>query len=165
MNDAVKETLRQHGIQHQKTVAFTPEQNDSAERENRTIVEAMRAMIHAKKLPLRLLAEAINTSVFILNRTGTSSQSQKTPYQLWFGRDAKLEKLITFGTTAYAHIPKEKCKKLDSKTIKSLFVGYNEEMKGFRIWFPETDRVDTKRDVVFKKKRLRHRRPIRDCTG
>lgn len=36
------------------------------------------------------------------------------------------------------------------KAAKGLFVGYNEDVKGFRIWFPLTDRVDTKRDVIFK---------------
>lgn len=99
VNHGVKDVLRKHGIQHQRTVAYTPEQNGCAERENRTIIEAARAMIHARKLPLKLWAEAVNTSVYILNRTGTSPQNQKTPYELWFGRDVKIAKLIVFGTT------------------------------------------------------------------
>lgn len=49
------------------------------------------------------------------------------------------------------HIPKEKRKRLDKKAEKGYFVGYNEDIKGFRIWFPETDRVDTKREVIFRK--------------
>lgn len=48
------------------------------------------------------------------------------------------------------HIPKEKRKKLDKKAKKGYFVGYNEDVKRFRIWFPETDRVETIRDVIFK---------------
>lgn len=54
VNTGVQELLRKHGIRHQCTVAYIPEQNDSAERENRTIVEAARAMIHTKHLPLKL---------------------------------------------------------------------------------------------------------------
>lgn len=118
------------------------------------LVEAMRTMIHAKNLPLRLWAESINTAAYnnqcVINRTRTSPQRPKTPYELWFGQTAKLGKLFPFGTTAYAHIPKEKRRKLDKKAEKGYFVGYNEDVKGFRIWFSETDRVDTKRDVIFK---------------
>lgn len=29
-------------------------------------------------------------------------------------------------------------------------MGYNEDVEGFKIWFPETDRVDTRRDVTFR---------------
>ncbi|KMQ86566.1 retrovirus-related pol polyprotein from transposon tnt 1-94 [Lasius niger] len=114
------------------------------------LVEAMRTMIHAKNLPLRLWAESINTAAYVINRTRTSPQRPKTPYELWFGQRAKLGKLFPFGTTAYAHIPKEKRRKLDKKAEKGHFVGYNEDVKGFRIWFSETDKVDTKRDVIFK---------------
>lgn len=32
---------------------------------------------------------------------------------------------------------------------KCIFVGYSENVKGFRVWFLETDRVDIRRDVIF----------------
>nr|GFD05918.1 hypothetical protein [Tanacetum cinerariifolium] len=40
------------GIQHQTSVARTPEQNGVVERRNRTLVEAARTMLSAAKLPL-----------------------------------------------------------------------------------------------------------------
>nr|GEY33815.1 integrase, catalytic region, zinc finger, CCHC-type, peptidase aspartic, catalytic [Tanacetum cinerariifolium] len=65
-NDIV--TLRAYfaaeGIQHQTSVARTPEQNGIVERRNRTLVEAARTMLSAAKVPLFFWAEAIATACF-----------------------------------------------------------------------------------------------------
>lgn len=52
-------------IQHQTSVAYTPEQNGRAEREIRTIVETARTMILENNFNKRLWAEALNTGVFV----------------------------------------------------------------------------------------------------
>ncbi|GJQ68757.1 hypothetical protein Trydic_g17289 [Trypoxylus dichotomus] len=46
----MEKLLKEHGIRHQRTVAYTPEQNGKAEREMRTLVEAARTLLKAKKL-------------------------------------------------------------------------------------------------------------------
>ncbi|XP_041983270.1 uncharacterized protein LOC121736253 [Aricia agestis] len=38
-------------------------------------------MIHDKKLPKKLWAEAINTAVFVLNRTGKSHEDGRSPFE------------------------------------------------------------------------------------
>lgn len=67
------------GIHHQRTVAYTPEQNGSAEREMRTIVESARTMTHSKQMDLKFWT----TAVYVLNRTGTSTVSDISPFELW----------------------------------------------------------------------------------
>ena len=42
--------LSKHGIQHQKTVPYTPQQNGVTERKNRTLVEMARCMLYSKGL-------------------------------------------------------------------------------------------------------------------
>nr|GFB96244.1 retrovirus-related Pol polyprotein from transposon TNT 1-94 [Tanacetum cinerariifolium] len=59
------------GIQHQTSVARTPEQNGIVERRNRTLVEAARIMLSAAKVPLFFWAEAIATACFTQNRSLT----------------------------------------------------------------------------------------------
>jgi hypothetical protein len=49
----VTEFLTSLGIRHELTCPYTLEQNGSAERENRTIVESIRSMLHAKQLGLQ----------------------------------------------------------------------------------------------------------------
>nr|GFB91255.1 putative ribonuclease H-like domain-containing protein [Tanacetum cinerariifolium] len=56
-------------IQHQTLVARTPEQNSVVERRNRTLVEAVRTMLSAAKVPLFFWAEAIATACFTQNRS------------------------------------------------------------------------------------------------
>lgn len=86
MNSELQTYFAEKGIIYQCTVAYTPEHNGSVERENRTIVEALRTMLHARRLNKSLWAEAANTAVYVMNRTGTSSVPGKTPCELWFGK-------------------------------------------------------------------------------
>nr|GEX98128.1 retrovirus-related Pol polyprotein from transposon TNT 1-94 [Tanacetum cinerariifolium] len=57
------------GIQHQTSVARTREQNGFVKRRNRTLVEAVRTMLSAAKVPLLFWAEAIATACFTQNRS------------------------------------------------------------------------------------------------
>lgn len=149
VNVDVSKILEEKGIRHQRTVPYSPEQNGSAEREMRTIVEAARTMIHAKNLPIKLWAEATNTAVYLLNRTGTSSVKGITPYELWFSKEPEINHLKVFGSKVFSHIPKEKRQKWDRKAEEGIFVGYCDNTKGFRIWHPEANKVIISRDVTF----------------
>lgn len=55
-------------------VAYTPQRNGKAERKNRKVVEAARTMLANGNLPKSLWTEAVNTAVYVLNRTGTSTE-------------------------------------------------------------------------------------------
>lgn len=148
-NADVSTILQERGIQHQRTVPFTPEQNGSAEREMRTIVEAARTMLHAKNLPTKLWAEAVNTAVFVLNRSGTSSVVDKTPYSLWYNKNPDILNMHVFGSSVFVHIPKEKRRKWDPKSTEGVFVGYGINTKGFRVWLKDSDKIVTACDVIF----------------
>lgn len=150
VNHHVKEFTESHGIQHQKTVPYTSEQNGRAERDMRTLVEAARSMIHSKSLSLKYWAEAINTAVYVLNRTGSSPVKGKTPYELWFKRIPKINHLRCFGSEVFIHVPKEKRRKWDSKAERGIFVGYCDDTKGYRVWFPDQEKIGISRDVVFR---------------
>lgn len=149
VNNEVKSFLEGHGIRHQRTVPYTPEQNGSAEREMRTVVELARTMLHSTELNYDLWAEAVNTATFVLNRTGTSTVKDKTPYELWYGKQAMFNSFKKFGCDVYIHIPKEKRMKFDRKALKCVFVGYDENVKGFRVLNTEKNTVEIARDVIF----------------
>lgn len=149
VNKEVKQLFQLHGIVHQTTVPYTPEQNGKAERENRTLVEAARTMLYSKDMPKKLWAEAINTAAYVLNRTGKSNEPGKTPFETWTKETFDINTLKIFGTPVFVHIPKEKRRKWDSKGEKGVMVGYGQHVKGYRIYFPNKNDVETKRDVVF----------------
>ena len=142
--------LNAAGIEHRKTAPYTPQQNGVAEQENRFIVESTWSMIHAKGLPINLWAEAVNTMAYIINRTGHSSVSGKTPCELWYGKQETTDHLHIFGTECFVYIPKKKGRTWDRTSVNGVLVGYVDNMSSFRIWIPERDEVFVTHVVVFQ---------------
>lgn len=138
------------GIVKENTAPYTPEQNGRSERDNRTIVESARTMLHAKALPLSLWAEATSTAVYIINRTGSSSvKNGATPYELWMGRKPNLEHMKIFGSEAYMHIPKQFTKKLNARAKEVIFVGYHGDSPNYRVYDSAANKVSVSRNVLF----------------
>ena len=79
--DKFDKFCEQAGIQHQLTVTYSPQQNGVSERKNRTVMEMARCLIFEKKLPKEFWAEAVNTSVYLLNRLPTKPLATKTSYE------------------------------------------------------------------------------------
>ena len=141
--------LKSQGIRHHTTVAYTPEQNGVAERANRTIVERARSMLHDQSLPHELWAEASSTAVYLINRSPTKALTDMTPEEAWTGTKPSISHLRTFGCRAYAHVPKQKRSKFDRKAIECIFVGYPDNVKGYKLFNPDTKTVINSRDVTF----------------
>uniref|UniRef100_A0A1Y1K2V0 Retrovirus-related Pol polyprotein from transposon TNT 1-94 n=1 Tax=Photinus pyralis TaxID=7054 RepID=A0A1Y1K2V0_PHOPY len=149
-NKDVTTLLKSEGVILSVSNPYTSEQNGCAERSNRTVVELARTMLAAKDLPKGLWAEAVNTAVYLLNRTGPSNENGKSPLEIFTGKSTHLNKLHVFGTTCFVHKPKQVRKKWDPKCQKGIFVGYSEEMDGFRVWLSSTRKILRSRDVVFE---------------
>lgn len=75
----MRDYMAQRGIQHQLSAPASPEQNGRAERENCTIMENVRAMLHAREVPLFLWNEAVSTAAYVLNRVPGSRNPDTTP--------------------------------------------------------------------------------------
>jgi hypothetical protein len=148
-NREMQELTHQYGIRHQRTLSYTPEQNGSAERDSRTLMEAARTLLDASKFEPRFWAEVVNTVVRVLNLKGTSSVKGTTPHELWIQKEPRINDLRIFGEEVFIHIPKQKRQKLDAKAKRGFFVCYDGDRKGYRIWYPEDDTIQTARDVVF----------------
>lgn len=137
-----------NGIQHQKTVAYTPQQNGVAERMNRTIVEKAKCLLFDAELPKSYWAEASNMSVYLINRSFSTSHG-KIPDELFFNKKVDISGLRLFGCPVMVHVNKEKRKKWDKNSNKMIFVGYDSDVKGYRCIDRETRRLTISRDVIF----------------
>ena len=70
------------GIQHELTVAYTPQQNGIAKRMNRTLMESARSMMTHAHLSNRFWTEAIATAAYLRNWLATTAfEDEKTPYE------------------------------------------------------------------------------------
>ena len=141
--------LADSNICHELTSPYTPKQNGCAERENRTLVECVHTMLHSKQLNLNMWGEAIQTAANHLNRTASRTRSHKTPHDLWTCHVHTVSHLRVFGYNAYAHIPKVNRRKLDPKSIKTIFVGYCTHTKAYRLWDTKRQKMLVSRDVIF----------------
>lgn len=149
-----EEYLRKEGVKHEKSVPKTPEQNGASERLNRTIVEAVRSMLVDSGLDQKFWAEAASTTVYLRNISHTSTLKYVTPYEALHKKKPSVEHLRVFGCVAYSHIPKDERQKLDSKSKKSIMLGYGSETKGYRLYDPEKKKVFYSRDVIFNETEL-----------
>jgi len=144
-----KAYLAKEGIRHELTVPKTPEQNGVSEKMNKTLVESVRSMLSDSRLPHRFWAEALSTAVFLRSRTPTKSLHEITPFEAWTGEKPNVSLPQIFGCIAFAHVPKDERQKLNSKSRKCLFLGYDSEMKGYWLYDSSRARVFHNRDVVF----------------
>lgn len=80
--------------------------NGVAERAMRTIVEDASSMLWGAKLNASFWVEAVKTAVYLKNRKPHAARD-KTPYEIWTGRQPSLLHLQIFGCRAYTLIPTE----------------------------------------------------------
>ncbi len=100
--------LKQHGIKHQVMTPYSPESNVVSERNNRTITEMVRPMLHRVGYPPELWGEAALTACYIPNRLPTSALvSGITPFEAWHNYKPDVSHLRRWGCIAYAHVPTE----------------------------------------------------------
>lgn len=137
------------GIKHERTNTYTPQMNGVAERINRTLLDMARAMLKTAQLPERFWAEALLSACYIKNRVTHSEITDNVPEGIWTENRPSVKHLKTYGCLAYAHIPKQKRNKLDSRAKECIFVGYSNQTKGYRLWDPVVDDVIQTKHVEF----------------
>ena len=140
--------LAELGIRHESSAPHTPQHNGVSERTNRTLMEAARSQMHAKKVPIELWGESIASATYVLNRASTT-KSNVTPFANWYGRKPDVTHLRAFGCQAFVHIPDAVRRKLDANAQTGIMVGYCNESKAYRVWNPTTRRIIISRDVIF----------------
>jgi len=85
--------LLECGIEAMYIILGTPQQNDVAERRNRTLMEMVRCMLGHSTLPKFLWGEALRIVAYILNHV-PSKFVPKTPYKLMTGRRPTLKHFV-----------------------------------------------------------------------
>ncbi|MGU4934749.1 hypothetical protein MAY13_22760, partial [Escherichia coli] len=91
------------GIKTELTTPYTPQQNGIAERKNRSIVEAAKAIIHDQNLPMHLWVEASKTAFFVQNRSPHKIFGNKTLEEAFTGMKPDNSQLRIIGCLVYFH--------------------------------------------------------------
>lgn len=152
INHEFKTYLENEGIIHERTAPYTPEQNGRVEREMRTTMESARSMLYSRDISLNLWAEAVNCSIYLLNRSSSTQTKNVSPYELWNGEKPALGHIRVFGSEGYVHVPDEQRRKLDRKSVKLILVGYENE--NYRMFDSKTGKITVSRNVRFNENNI-----------
>ncbi|XP_013594458.1 PREDICTED: uncharacterized protein LOC106302506 [Brassica oleracea var. oleracea] len=76
-----KDHPAQHGILHQTSCPYTPQQNGVAERKNRHLMELARSMMFHKSVPKRFWSDAVMTACYLINRIPTRILEDQSPFE------------------------------------------------------------------------------------
>nr|KAJ0189684.1 hypothetical protein LSAT_V11C800438810 [Lactuca sativa] len=94
------------------------------------------------------MGEALLTACYVHNRI-TSRVIPTSPYELWKGRKPNLDYLKVWGCVAYYRTPNPKRTKLGARANKSIFIGYAQNSKAYRLLDIDSGVVMESRDVEF----------------
>lgn len=142
---------KESGISRQLTVPYTSSQNPLVEAKNRYMQEGAKALLQQASLSQKFWAEAIQTFTYLQNLLSTEALVEKTPYEYWTGHRPRITHLRVFGSVVYACVPKDLHRKFDNPAQKSVFIGYTEGVKGYKIYDPGSGKVSFARAAKFDK--------------
>ena len=80
-------------IKRELSTPYNTQQNGIVERKKRTSMEAARAMLHGRDLPMHIWAEAAKTTMYVQNHTPHRVLDNKTPEEVFFGKKLQVSHL------------------------------------------------------------------------
>ncbi|GJY90931.1 retrovirus-related pol polyprotein from transposon TNT 1-94 [Tanacetum coccineum] len=113
---------------------YTPEQNDVAERKNRTLIEAARTMLSGSIFSKQYWTEAVATACYTQNRSTIVKRHLKNPYEIFRKRIPNINFLHVFGCPVYIHNHKDHLGKFDEKADDGYLLGYSLVSKAFIVF-------------------------------
>ena len=143
--------LSSHGIQHQRTVPHTPQQNGIAER------------VTARSWRLCVLCCLDRSPVVALARgccdlrlrkeslPAQGSRQRNVPEGVFSGVTPHVTHLRAWGCRAWKYVADDNQRKvkLAPRGLPRIFIGYDINVKAFRLYNPDTRSVELARDVRF----------------
>ncbi|KIK15365.1 hypothetical protein PISMIDRAFT_115244, partial [Pisolithus microcarpus 441] len=150
-----KQYLKSKGVHHEKTNAYTPQENGMSEQMNHTLVESARAMLSDHSLPTAGLpnkywGDAILHVAHLQNHLPTRAlEWHETLFKAYTGNKPSLSHLRIFRCEAHVHVPEEKHQKLDVKSLECTHLGFVENHKAYICLHQASERILKSQDVVF----------------
>ena len=114
-----------HSIFLVTSVAYNPELNGHAKRQNYTHIKGTRTMLKDSKLGKDLWAKAISTHIYIHNRCPSSILINGImPYEKVFSHTPLIGQPCVFGSKCFIKVPDENRTKIDDKAKECQLISY-----------------------------------------
>jgi len=103
------------------------QQNGMVKRKNKSILNVTKSLLKTKKMPKEFWAETVDCAIYLSNRCPTKNLNEMTPQEAWSGRKPNVSHLKVFGSISYVDVDDQVGTKLDDKSKKIIFVGYDKK--------------------------------------
>jgi len=94
-------------------------------------MEIVRCML--RNIPKFLWGEAVSTAIYTLNRCPIKEVKDKSPYEVWRRRKPNIYHFRIFDCE-FSYIISNKRKKIDDKLEKYIFISYDSQYQGYRLY-------------------------------
>nr|XP_016468536.1 PREDICTED: uncharacterized protein LOC107791056 [Nicotiana tabacum] len=147
--EAVDITLWTLGIVHQRTCAYTPQQNGVAERKHRYILEVTRAIRFQVHIPIKFWRQCVLAAVYLINKMPSPLMDGVSPYERLYAKKPDLGHLRVIGFLCYAKQVHE-ADKLLSRVNPTVHMGYSPTQKGYILYDLTSHSFIVSKDVAFR---------------
>ncbi|XP_042501739.1 uncharacterized protein LOC122079386 isoform X2 [Macadamia integrifolia] len=138
-----------HGMIHQTSCAYTPQQNGVAEHKSRHLLEVSRAMMLHMHVPKHFWCGVL-TACHLINRMPSSVFSDKSPFTVMFPNLPSFPMPPrVFGCVCFVHNLHMQVDKLSPRSTKCIFLGYFCTQKGYKCYDPISHRNFVSADMTF----------------
>jgi histone deacetylase 1/2 len=137
------------GITHHVSCPHAHQQNGSAERKHRHIVEVGLALLAHASMPLKFWDEAFLTATYLINIMPSKVINNATPVELLFETVPDYKTLRVFGCACWPNLRPYNSRKLSFRSKQCVYLGYSPMHKGVKCLEVSTGRIYISRDVVF----------------
>ncbi|PKU70166.1 Retrovirus-related Pol polyprotein from transposon TNT 1-94 [Dendrobium catenatum] len=154
VNNSFSSFLKHHGIIHQLSCPYTPEQNGVVERKHRHIIETTRTLLATASVPYKYWADAVTTAVYLINRLPSPTIQNMSPFERIHNRKPQYTHLRVFGCECFPLIPPQARHKLQPKATSHVFLGYSDLHKGYKCLSIKTNKITISRHITFQEQRF-----------
>ena len=142
--------MASHGILHQTSCAYIPQQNGVAEHKNRHLIETTRTLLIHGEVPEHFWGDVILTAYYLINCMPSSVLKNNIPHSILFPHNPLHPfPLRVFGSTCFVHNFSPALDKLSPRSHKCVFLGFTQSQKGYKCFSPFLNRYFVSADVTF----------------
>jgi hypothetical protein len=104
-------------------------------------------MLLAHDMPKFLWTAAVSYASWLRNHLPSRATPGHTPYDLVHGRCPDLSQAHEFGPRVYVQVLD--ARKLEARVEEAIFVGVDDQSKGYRVYWPGKHRISVERNISF----------------